>query len=405
MWTEKYAKQYFGNKMLWRDGWSNCGSGYDTCPLFGFCNSNKNSLYRYECSMDTCPLNEKEEKEMDKPMKITSIKNGEYFQFVDSNGAVRGPVYKRIKGINQSVVKVSADIDEVIHSMNAYKTANVIKVDKPEEKAKKPLTFADLKIGDKFKYSNAEKNGWIDLWKGVFTKTGTCSIKDKEGTEYTVSTHYAVTLVEEPKKQLTFGDMKVGDKFIVTSSHGQKAKLERVIPFKDRMGYWINAKLDKNETAFGYGYEGTVLLDQQEVELIEAPKPVEKKLTIADLKRGEKFKFLHGEGVCMRVNASFFVPNSSYVYLMPSHFVTWATGTEEVERVVEEKKQTTLADLKVGDKFKFLSKTSIDGLLKDGDICTVDQKQKDFCTIVTPNGNKEDFYLTVEVEKVWISPE
>ena len=316
------------SKLAWNDGWNN-------------------GEYRKEETMKT--------------MKVTELKNGEHFQFV-TDGKASGPVYKRIKGINQSIVKVSMTIEGIISSLNVNSTANVVKVDAPKAEKKKELIFKDLKIGDKFTFTYAKKYSWGKDWEEVFTKIdnvhimfGDCktpiSINDSAKVDLVVSAP------EEKKKQFTFGDLKVGDKFTVTitlSTVG-KIKMEKVVPFKSNNGYWLNAKLMDKHWWIGC-YEGTVLLDQQEIELIEAEKPVEKKLTIADLKPGEKFKFVekhHGDKVYLRVTSPCSFGCETFLNEFSS--VQEAKFNTEVERVVEEDKKTNkkkVVDLAVGDKFQ-----------------------------------------------------
>ena len=293
------------------------------------------------------------ELEKEKTMKVTELKNGEHFKFTDEKGKICGPAYRKIKGINQTVVLAE------LNGLYLKAQGNVVKVDEPTESGNKKdvIYFTDLKVGDKFEFVSAKQFG--EEWVGVFTKTGLNSVQSSTGKLWdTINAYIKVILVTEKKiekkieKKLTFGDLKVGDTFTVTFVRLEGKKIE---PHKDSYGIWVNIQVLNKSMFFG-GPSESLLLDCQEVELVESEKPVEKKLTIADLDFGEKFRFMNTNAVCIRVDASNGgLKDSNYAYLMPSHSVAWAIGTEEVERVVEEVKKTNkekVVNLAIGDKFQ-----------------------------------------------------
>lgn len=393
--------------------------------------------------------NQAELKEKENTMKVTELKNGDSFQFVDKNVKIYGPVYKKIRGINQTTVSaewngtlvkakgnvVKVDVSKVdapkvekketvenqikfsqaevgdkfylVHDKNkipyekvsaflnsdgfwfSAETYNgkipvlfypddkiiLIKEEIDNKEPKKSFIFYDLKIGDNFTFSHAKKYNWGKDWEGIFEKDSNDSVVMKDGDKKitNINPYSPVILVTkavkktvktESKKQLTFGDLKVGDKFVMTISSIGKIGMEKLMPFKDKSGYWLNAKLLEKQWWVGC-YEGTAVLDQQEVELIKETKTVEKKLTIADLKAGEKFRFRNLGGdetrIHKKVQCDNFKFDNSYSYFInPENNVSAANHDEEVERVVEEvKKNLTLKDLKVGDKFKFVDNRDV----------------------------------------------
>ena len=342
----------------WNDGWANGNHCKEwdfciTCPMISFCEKNKEHMR--DCYQENCPI----KKGKGKTMKITDIKNGEYFQFVDKDGNVQRPVYKKVRGINQNSIQISFPYGESEGFRNVSSGSRVVKADpekaketkkpekipfsevevgdefytydsnlvfirvsrfknlgsnfdavtkngkiptlfyndtmvtivkKAEDKTEKPLTLADLKVGDKFRYVNTYF--WEDKWKGILTKTGSRNVKFANGEEIDDAiTHHEVILVteadekiKEPKK-ITFGELKVGDKFIVSNGI-EKFEAEKINPYMDKScGFWVNCKMSKS------WYGVCPIIDQQEVELVE------KKLTAGDMEPGEKFKVLGNDEI------------------------------------------------------------------------------------------------------------
>jgi len=245
----------------------------------------------------------KKDKHKEITLKLSELKNGDYFKFVDEIGDVRSPVHQRIRGINQSSVEVDChtDVFKGIKrcGLSANSASNVVKVDKPFTEAK-----------------------------------------------------------QEVVKSLTFGDLKVGDEFnIIEVYNGDKQSFEKIAPYKDKHGYWVNAKLVKTKPSyFCFNLSEIILLDQQEVELVE------EKLTIADLKPGEKFSVQGGTGeVYTKVHDHFQLSDQCFYMDKTFHIITTSRGTmvvklepKESATEVGDKQYLTLGDMKKGDKFKIL---------------------------------------------------
>ena len=373
-----------------------------------------------------------EDKQKEKTLKLSDLKNGDYFKFVDFQGKdTGGPVYQRIKGVNQNTVKISMSSgDGNFVEMTGASLANIVKVDKPtteektvrfsdinvgdwfhrvdrdcietlkkvspysavekdysisysvhpyslvvvtkkaeeekkEKKEKKVNLFSDLKIGDKFKFTDAAKNGWPEKWFDIFTKISKYGIQSSSGEKYdNVGNSSTFTLVEEAKqeavteaktegkKPLTFGDLEVGDDFIYVSYcyYGGRALdvlYQKMEPDYDGEGWLTNALSVNTSQAYK---KQVAFLDHQKIKLVE------KKLTIADLKPGEKFTMRDvkdSSWVCTKVYDSKAI-NGNCAYISPyKYHVLEIKGDTEVERVTEDApKKITLAQLDVGKKFR-----------------------------------------------------
>ena len=164
---------------------------------------------------------------------------------------------------------------------------------------------------------------------------------------------------------LTFGDLKVGDEFIINKTYnGDKQSFEKIAPYKDEHGYWVNAKLVKTKPGFFYfNMKEIIVLDQQEVERVE------KKLTIYDLKPGDRFMFMSGHEVHTKVS-DHFQPSDQCSY-MDKTFVINTTKRDAIVKMEPkesdpedgDKKHLTLGDLKKRDKFQFVRNKENDELL------------------------------------------